>query len=69
MSENKFCNKDDIGNEADVESFLLLRLFAHLGYKDKNIKNKKALKEIAIPKGSKKENYKPDFVLTIGGGA
>ena len=66
MPNNMFCKRMDITNEADVESFFLLRLFKYLGFQDKDIQNKDSLAKIIISRGSKKENYKPDFVLTVG---
>jgi type I restriction enzyme M protein len=64
---NLFCQRNSLTNEATVESFFLLRLFEYLGYKDRNIMNKKSLSELTISQGGgrKRLNYKPDFVLTI----
>lgn len=57
-----FCSYDDLKNESDVEQFFAIRFLEKLGYDDKNIKTKKSLSELVISKGSKKENYKPDYV-------
>lgn len=60
---NKFCRSTDLTNEASVESFFVLRLLADLGYDDREILPKKSLQELRIPRGSKTELYKPDYVL------
>jgi len=65
VMQNKFCNKNDLTNEATVEQFLLSRLFEYLNFKDKDIKPKTSLKELVISRGSKKVNYKPDYVLFV----
>ena len=60
---NKFCRADDLTNEASVEQFFVIRLFADLGYKDQEIKPKTALSAVRVGKGRKKEPYKPDFLI------
>lgn len=60
---NQFCDKSDLKDESDVEQFFVIRLLTSIGYKDSSIKTKKSLGELAVGKGSKKENYKPDYVL------
>lgn len=67
MVKNKYCSKNSLRNESDVEQFFLIRLFEDLNYKDSNIKNKRSLKEFEIGRGSKKENYKPDYVIEYKG--
>lgn len=62
-TSNKYCRSTDLSNEASVESFFVLRLLSDLGYKDHEIKTKKAIRELRIPKGHDKELYKPDFLL------
>jgi type I restriction enzyme M protein len=52
-----------LSNEASVESFFVLRLLADLGYEDREIKAKQAIRALRIPKGHDKELYKPDFLL------
>ncbi len=59
---NLFCNCSDIKNEADVEAVFVERLLKTLGYPDKAILRKRSLSTISVGKGSKKENYKPDYV-------
>ncbi len=61
--KNKYCSKSVLGNEASVEEFFIRRLLKDLGYHDEEIKPKESLDEVAIPKGHKKEKYKPDYVL------
>ena len=62
-NSNKFCKSTDLSNEASVESFFVLRLLADLGYKDGQIKTKKAIQEFQISKGRQREPFKPDFVI------
>lgn len=63
IDSNKYCSKSVLGNEASVEEFFIRRLVKDLGYLDEEIKPKESLAEVAIAKGQKKENYKPDYVL------
>lgn len=65
MAKNIFCEKDDLGNESSVEQFFVIRLLKELGYPDSKIMTKKSLSELAVGRGSKKENYKPDYALKI----
>lgn len=60
---NIFCKRKNLINEADVEALFVDRLLSHLNYPDEKILRKKSLKSIDIGKGSRKENYKPDYVL------
>src|SRR6266516_3555006 len=60
---NKYCRSTDLSNEASVESFFVLRLLDDLGYKDREIKTKRAIGELRVPKGHDKELYKPDYLL------
>ena len=62
MTTNEFCDLKTLQNESDVEQFFVIRLLLALGYEDTNIKTKKSLSALVIGKGSKKENYKPDYV-------
>lgn len=61
-SKNLFCNRTDLTNESDVEQFFVIRLLNYLGFKDENIKTKNSIDELVVSKGSRKENYKPDYV-------
>lgn len=62
-TSNLYCRSTDLTNEASVESFFVLRLLKDLGYQDSEIKPKHSLKEFKVPRGSRTELYKPDFVL------
>jgi len=62
---NMFCELSDLRNESDVEQFFIIRLLSCLGYEDYTIKTKKSISELVISRGSKKENYKPDYVCFI----
>lgn len=53
----------EIDNEADVEALVVEPLLNFLGYSQDCIKRKNSIQELVISKGSKKENYKPDYVL------
>ncbi|MCC7291856.1 MAG: N-6 DNA methylase [Phycisphaerales bacterium] len=64
-ASNKFCRSSDLANEASVESFFVLRLLAEFGYSDAEIKTKRAIQELRIPRGRQKEPYKPDFLLVV----
>lgn len=63
---NKFCRSTDLTNEASVESFFVLRLLADLGYADREIQTKQAIASLRIPRGSRRESYKPDYLI-VGG--
>lgn len=60
--KNLFCEKDLLKDESDVEDLFMRRLLESFGYDDRLIKTKKSLRVLVIGKGSKKENYKPDYV-------
>ena len=67
MSRNKFCRSRDLSNEASVESFFVLRLLKDLGYDDADIKTKASIQSLKIPRGRKREDYKPDYILSCRG--
>ena len=60
---NIFCDSNNIENESDVEALFLDRLLNSLNYPDDKILRKKSLQRVVIGRGSKKENYKPDYIL------
>lgn len=62
-SENKYCRRDVLSNEASVEQFFVSRLLKDLGYTDAEIKPKETLAEISVARGRKKEMYRPDYAL------
>jgi len=59
------CDPLDLKNESDVEMFFLLPLLKHLGYANKQIKNKKTLKELGVRKSprGKEHLYRPDALV------
>lgn len=68
MVKNKFCDKNSLTNESAVEQFFLIELFKEFNYKaGTNIKTKESLSAFEIGRGSKKENYKPDYVIEYKG--
>src|SRR3989344_6056 len=66
-TKNLFCDFDDLTNEASVETFFLARLLSDLGWKDSQISTKESIETLAVGRGRKKMNYKPDFALTARG--
>jgi len=62
MSKNMFCEKEKLENESDIEQFFVIELLKYLGFTQSTLKSKKSLHEIKIGKGSKKINYKPDYI-------
>jgi type I restriction enzyme M protein len=64
---NKYCRSTDLGNEASVESFFVLRLLKDLGYRDAEIVPKGSIQELRIPRGRARELYRPDFLIKAGG--
>ena len=64
---NLFCARSDLTNEAAVERLFCDRLLVELGYKDHQIKSKTALDEIAIGHGRRREKYRPDYAMSVGG--
>lgn len=63
-AENLFCSRADLQNEASVETFFVNRFLEALGYRDSQIQTKKSISVLAVPQGSSKVKYKPDYVLT-----
>jgi type I restriction enzyme M protein len=61
--ENKYCSKAVLRDEASVEDFFVSRLLKDLGYEDSEIRPKNTLQEIAISRGRKKENFRPDYAI------
>ena len=66
--KNMFCTITDLTNEAQVESLFIDRLLKSLDYPDNRVKRKESIAEVSIGKGSKKENYRPDYVLLDSAG-
>lgn len=61
--KNLFCEKNLLESEDNVEKLFLDRLIRELGFKDSDIKTKESISKLTVGKGSKKEKYKPDYVL------
>jgi type I restriction enzyme M protein len=64
---NKYCRSTDLSNEASVESFFVSRMLTDLGYKDGEIKLKRAIGELTVARGRSKEKYKPDYLIEANG--
>ncbi len=62
-SKNLFCAIEDLKNEASVEALFVERFLKALNYPDNRVSRKESVTKIIIGKGSKKENYRPDYVL------
>ena len=60
---NLFVERADLASEADVEALVVDRLLAKLRYPDLAVKRKTALTKIAVARGRKKEQFRPDYVL------
>jgi type I restriction enzyme M protein len=64
-TRNLYCRRDDLSNEASVETFFVSRLLTDLGYTDSQIQTKKSLPLLTVGRGHKRERYKPDYALTV----
>ena len=60
---NLFVERSTLASEADVEPLVVDRLIAKLRYPDDAVKRKTALHKVAVARGSKKEMFRPDYVL------
>lgn len=60
---NLFVEQADLHSEADVESLVVDRLIAKLRYPDQAVRRKAALDAIAVPRGRRREQFRPDYVL------
>jgi type I restriction enzyme M protein len=65
-NKNLFCERSSLTNEASVEVFFLNRMLEDFAYKDKNIKTKESIELFNFSQGSKKINYKPDYIIVDG---
>jgi len=63
LPQNKYCLKSVLQDEASVEQFFVARLLKDLGYQDSEIRPKNTLQEIAVARGRKKENFRPDYAI------
>lgn len=64
---NKFGKLGDLGSEATVEQFFVNRLLSDLGYRDSQIKPKASLASLSVSTGRKKEKWRPDYAVQVGG--
>lgn len=63
---NVYCRREDLGNEASVETFFISRMLKDLGYEDSQIKTKESLETLVVSLGGRKtQKYKPDFALVV----
>src|ERR1700732_126536 len=62
-SRNLFCERKDLRSESDVEALFLNRLLVKLRYPDNRVLRKESLEEIRLGRGSRRQAYRPDYVL------
>ena len=67
MPRNKFCDRQDLHNEADVEQVFVRRLLAALGYQDRAIRPKVALEQLTVGSIDEGPLHRPDFALKVSG--
>ena len=67
-NKNLFCAIKDLKNEAAVEALFVERFLKALNNPDSRVSRKESITQISIGKGSKKENYRPDYVLLNSAG-
>ena len=60
---NLFCNSEDLHVEPDVSAEFVEPLIRHLGFPSNRIRRGSAIEKLPIPRGSRTENYAPDYVL------
>ncbi|MDR1470807.1 MAG: N-6 DNA methylase [Spirochaetaceae bacterium] len=65
-TKNLFCELSLLTNESSVEKLFVDKLLADLGYSDRSIKTKESIEKFIISTGSKKINYRPDYVIVSG---
>ncbi|AFB21427.1 N-6 DNA methylase [Rickettsia canadensis] len=56
-------NLEIINNEADVKDIIVEPLLKFLDYPQGSIKRKDSIQKLVITKGSKKERYRPDYII------
>lgn len=57
------CKKENLTNEASVETFFVDRFITFLKWEDSKLKLKESIEEFVVNQGRKKLNYKPDYIL------
>lgn len=65
---NVFCDSADLHNEADVEALFVEPLLHALSYPDNRVRRKASIETLRIPRGSRTEAYKPDYILLDSAG-
>lgn len=63
------CEKENLGNEASVETFFIDRFISYLKWDDSKIRLKESIENFVVNEGRKKLNYKPDYILLDDKGA
>jgi len=64
-AKNKFGDLKNLRNESDVEQFFVIALLKELGFTPDYIETKKTILEEPIGKGSKRKNYRPDYIAFL----
>ena len=64
---NIFCDRQSLINEASVETFFVNRMLADFGIPDKAIRTKTSIETVKLSRGSKKHNYRPDYLVLMNG--
>jgi len=64
---NIYCDRQNLTNEASVETFFVNRMLADLGIPDRAIKTKTSIEKLKLSRGSKKYNYRPDYLILVRG--
>jgi len=62
---NKFCSRDNLHNESDVEQFFVIKLLEDLGFTDDYVKTKTSIPKFQIGKRTSRKNYKPDYICYL----
>ena len=64
-TKNMFCKRNDLTNEASVETWFMNPLLEYLGFLPEDLRLKTSIQEIKISQGSKSSLYKPDYIILI----
>lgn len=67
VSQNLFCRRAHLTNEASVEKLFVDRLLDHLGYGDADLLVKTSIRELKVGTGSGSSLYKPDYIVSASG--
>lgn len=65
--KNIFCDSSVLKNEADVETFFIIKLLREIGYQDGQIKPKHSLQELSVKNLHSRRaiKYRPDYGIVI----